>query len=141
MYEIFEQLLLKFGATAYQVAKATGISTATLTNWKKGRYTPKQDKLQKIADYFGVTVEYLMTGKNEPKEKAPELTARDERDIAKDLENIMNKLSAGESGPASYNGEDLDPEAADLFRDELEIALRRLKLINKEKYTNKRYKK
>lgn len=141
MYEIFEQLLLKFGATAYQVAKATGISTATLTNWKKGRYTPKQDKLQKIADYFGVTVEYLMTGKNEPKEKVPELTARDERDIAKDLENIMNKLSAGESGPASYNGEDLDPEAADLFRDELEIALRRLKLINKEKYTNKRYKK
>ena len=141
MYEIFEQLLLKFGATAYQVAKATGISTATLTNWKKGRYTPKQDKLQKIADYFGVTVEYLMTGKNEPKEKAPELTARDERDIAKDLENIMNKLSAGEAGPASYNGEDLDPEAADLFRDELEIALRRLKLINKEKYTNKRYKK
>ena len=141
MYEIFEQLLLKFGATAYQVAKATGISTATLTNWKKGRYTPKQDKLQKIADYFGVTVEYLMTGKNVPKEKAPELTARDERDIAKDLENIMSKLSAGESGPASYNGEDLDPEAADLFRDELEIALRRLKLINKEKYTNKRYKK
>ena len=141
MYEIFEQLLLKFGATAYQVAKATGISTASLTNWKKGRYTPKQDKLQKIADYFGVTVEYLMTGKNEPKEKVPELTARDERDIAKDLENIMNKLSAGESGPASYNGEDLDPEAADLFRDELEIALRRLKLINKEKYTNKRYKK
>ena len=141
MYEIFEHLLLKFGVTAYQVAKATGISTATLTNWKKGRYTPKQDKLQKIADYFGVTVEYLMTGKHEPKEKAPELTARDERDIAKDLENIMNKLSAGESGPASYNGEDLDPEAADLFRDELEIALRRLKLINKEKYTNKRYKK
>ena len=141
MYEIFEQLLLKFGVTAYQVAKATGISTATLTNWKKGRYTPKQDKLQKIADYFGVTVEYLMTGKNEPKEKAPELNAKDERDIAKDLENIMNKLSAGEAGPASYNGEDLDPEAADLFRDELEIALRRLKMINKEKYTNKRYKK
>ena len=74
-------------------------------------------------------------------DSAPELTARDERDIAKDLENIMNKLSAGEAGPASYNGEDLDPEAADLFRDELEIALRRLKLINKEKYTNKRYKK
>ena len=77
MYEIFEQLLLKFGVTAYQVAKATGISTATLTNWKKGRYTPKQDKLQKIADYFGVTVEYLMTGKNEPKEKANKIINED----------------------------------------------------------------
>ena len=109
---------------------------------KLGQSTPNAANIKKIADYFGVTVDFLMTGKEDTeKEKAPELTARDERDIAKDLENIMNKLSAGESGPASYNGEDLDPEAADLFRDELEIALRRLKLINKEKYTNKRYKK
>lgn len=141
MYEIFEQLLLKHGITAYRVAKETGITTATLTNWKQGKYTPKQDKLQKIADYFGVTVDYLMTGKEETKEKDPELTARDERDIAKDLENIMAKLSAGEEGPASYDGEELDPEAAELFRDELELALRRLKIINKEKYTPKKYKK
>ncbi len=141
MYEIFEQLLSKYGVTAYRVAKETGITTATLTNWKQGKYTPKQDKLQKIADYFGVTVEYLMTGKNEPKEKAPELTSRDERDIAKDLNNIMEKLTSGEAGPASYDGEALNPEAAALFKDELEIALRRLKLINKEKYTPKKYKK
>ena len=68
-------------------------------------------------------------------------TARDERDIKKDLDNIMEKLTAGEAGPASYDGENLDPEAAELFKDELEIALRRLKLINKEKYTPKKYKK
>lgn len=141
MYDIFVKLLEKYGVTAYKVSKATGIAGSTFSDWKSGRSTPKQEKLQKIADYFGVTVEYLMTGKEEPKEKAPELTAKDERDIAKDLERIMEKLTAGESGPASYNGEDLDPEAAALFKDELEIALRRLKMINKEKYTNKRYKK
>lgn len=62
MYEIFEQLLSKYGVTAYRVAKETGITTATLTNWKQGKYTPKQDKLQKIADYFGVSLDYLMTG-------------------------------------------------------------------------------
>ena len=141
MYEVFERLLAKHGITAYKVAKATGITTATLSSWKKGRYAPKQEKLQKIADYFGVTIEYLMTGKEEPEEKAPELTAKDERDITKDVDRIMEKLTSGENGPASYNGEALDPEAAELFKDELEIALRRLKVINKEKYTNKRYKK
>ena len=52
--------------------------------------------MKKIADYFGVTVEYLMTGKNVPKEKAPELTAKDERDIKKDLDNIMEKMRKGE---------------------------------------------
>ena len=141
MYEIFEKLCMAHNVTPYRVCKDTGITTASISNWKAGRYSPKVEKLQKIADYFGVTVEYLMTGKEETKEKAPGRTAKDERDIAKDLDRIMEKLTAGESGPASYNGEDLDPEAAALFKDELEIALRRLKLINKEKYTNKRYKK
>lgn len=109
---------------------------------KLGQSTPNAAKIKKIADYFDVTVDYLMTGKEDvAQEKVPELTARDERDIAKDLDNIMNKLTSGESGPASYDGEELDPEAAALFKDELEIALRRLKMINKEKYTNKRYKK
>ena len=141
MYEVFEQLLQKHGVTPYKVAKEAGVTQTALSNWKSGRSTPSSKTLQKIADYFGVTVDYLMTGIENGKEKSPELTARDEKDIAKDLDNIMNKLAAGESGPASYNGEELDPEAAELFRDELEIALRRLKLINKKKYTNKRYKK
>ena len=60
MYSIFEQLLQQNGTSAYKVCKETGISQATLTSWKMGRYTPKQDKLQKIADYFGVSLDYLM---------------------------------------------------------------------------------
>lgn len=63
MYEIFEQLCKEKGVTAYRVCKETGITTATISNWKAGRYTPKQEKMQKIADYFGVSVDYLMTGK------------------------------------------------------------------------------
>lgn len=62
MYEIFEQLLKTHGVTPYRVAKETGITTATLTSWKQGKYTPKPEKMQKIADYFNVSLEYLMTG-------------------------------------------------------------------------------
>lgn len=60
MYTKFEKLLQKNGLTAYKVAADTGISTATLSNWKKGRYTPKVDKLQILADYFGVSLEYFL---------------------------------------------------------------------------------
>ena len=141
MYEIFEQLLQKYGVTPYKVSKATGVSQSSLSDWKLGKITPKTSTLQKIADYFGVTIDYLMTGNNAPKQKEIELTARDERDIAKDLASIMEKLQSGENGPASYNGEELSPEASELFREELEIALKRLKIINKEKYTPKKYKK
>ncbi len=65
MYEIFEQLLQKFSITSYKVAKETGVSQSTLSDWKRGISTPKQDKLQKLADYFNVSLEYLMTGEEQ----------------------------------------------------------------------------
>lgn len=66
MYSMFEKLCEERGVTPYRVAKDTGITTATLSNWKKGRYVPKADKLQRIADYFGVPLRYLMTGEKPP---------------------------------------------------------------------------
>ena len=77
MYEIFEQLLKEHGVTAYRVSKETGVTTATLTSWKQGKYTPKPEKLQKIADYFGVSLSYLMTGKDEvPDGESPKITLK-----------------------------------------------------------------
>ena len=61
-YENFERLCNLNNVRPGTVSKATGISTATLTSWKQGKYTPKQDQLQLIADYFNVSLEYLMTG-------------------------------------------------------------------------------
>lgn len=62
MYEVFEQLLQKYNVTSYKVSKETGITQTALSNWKSGRSTPTTKTLQKIADYFGVTIDYLMTG-------------------------------------------------------------------------------
>lgn len=140
LYEQIRDIAKSKGYSVNRLEQELGFARSSINKFNKNK--PSVEKLQQIADFLNVSLDFLMTGQETPKaDKSPELTAGDERDIAKDLENIMNKLSAGEAGPASYNGEDLDPEAADLFRDELEIALRRLKLINKEKYTNKRYKK
>lgn len=60
MYKKYAELRDKFGVTDYEVAQRTGVSTSTLSNWKAGRYTPKVDKIQKIAFYFGVGVEELL---------------------------------------------------------------------------------
>lgn len=118
-----------------RLEKDLGFSNGYIGQLRKG--VLPDDRLRAIADYLDVTTQYLMVGDDSEK-PAPVLTARDERDIAKDLNRIMEKLSAGEDGPASYDGEELDPEAAELFRDELDLALRRLKIINKEKYGHKR---
>ncbi len=62
MYEIFEQLLQKFGVTTYQVSKATGIGQSTFSSWKSRRNLISGEKAKLIADYFNVSVDYLMTG-------------------------------------------------------------------------------
>ena len=62
MYSKYAELRDKAGITDYEVAKKTGVSTSTLSNWKAGRYTPKADKIQKIATYFGVGIETLLKG-------------------------------------------------------------------------------
>lgn len=71
MYSIFEMLCEKNGITPYKVGKETGIATSTLSDWKNGKSTPKQDKLKLISDFFNVSVDYLMTGKEKEKPDIP----------------------------------------------------------------------
>ena len=59
-YKIFESLLKMHNLTVYKVSKATGIAQSTFSDWKSGRSTPKADKLKKIADFFDVSVSYLL---------------------------------------------------------------------------------
>ena len=63
-YDIFENLLKINKTTAYRVSKETGISAATLSDWKSGRSVPKLDKMKLIAEFFGVSLEYMLTGED-----------------------------------------------------------------------------
>ena len=63
MYEIYQRLLDEKGLKNADVARATGISNMTLSDWKRGKSVPKSDKMQKIAEFLNVTEDYLRTGK------------------------------------------------------------------------------
>ena len=141
MYENFSKLLQKYGVTPYKVSKETGVSQSTLSDWKRGISTP--DKLQKIADYFGVPLTYFLveSANASNAEKSQELTVKDERDIARDMENIRSKLLSGSDGPLSYDGEPIPEEDAELLLGQIELMMRRLKPINKEKYNPNKNKK
>ncbi|MDF2485687.1 MAG: helix-turn-helix protein [Herbinix sp.] len=64
MYDIFDQLLQRYNVTAYKVGKETGIASSTFTDWKNGKSSPKNEKLKLIADFFGVSVDYLSGNTN-----------------------------------------------------------------------------
>ena len=134
MYEVFAQLLQKHGVSPYKVSKDTGVTQTSLSNWKTGKSTPTTKTLQRLADYFGVTLDYLMTGKEEPKEKSPELTARDEKDITKTLNKVMEQFENNENGPLYYDGEEIDETSRILIRNAFEYIIRETKKENKVKY-------
>ena len=138
MYEIFEKLLKERGITAYRVSKETGITTATLTSWKQGRYTPKPEKLQKIANYLDVSLEYLMTGGDTQKKKETVITEKDEKDIAIRLENAILDLENNQEA-LMFSGEPLDDETRELLKASLENSIRIAKINAKQKFTPKKY--
>ena len=138
MYEVFEQLLQKNGVTPYKVAKEAGVTQTALSNWKSGRSTPTTKTLQKIADYFGVTIDYLMTGKDVDSPK-PQLNAKDARDIEKIIEHTREQLLSQEG--LMFDGDPASPEAVDSILAAMQIGMEMAKKKNKEKYTPKKYKK
>lgn len=61
MYKRYVELRENKGVTDYKVSLETGIPKSTFSEWKAGRSKPKIEKLKKIADYFGVTVDYFLS--------------------------------------------------------------------------------
>ncbi len=62
MYEKFQALMDERGMTPYRVSKETGISQSTLSDWKNGRITPKMDKIETLAKFFNVSMDYFVLG-------------------------------------------------------------------------------
>ena len=127
MYEIFAKLLEERGVTAYKVSKATGIAGSTFSDWKNGRSTPKQDKLQKIADYFGVSVDFLITGK----EKVA--VAQEEHiDLKAEFNRIKKLLESGENAPLYFDGQPADQEIINLLLDQIKISVALMERMRKK---------
>ena len=78
-YDIFENLLKINKTTVYRVSKETGISASTLSDWKSGRSVPKLDKMRLIAEFFGVSREYMLTGEEPLAESDPQADATFEK--------------------------------------------------------------
>ena len=65
MYSKYVKLRDEKGVRDADVSRATGIDQSTFTDWKNGKCNPKVEKLMKIADYFGITLDEFVR-KEEP---------------------------------------------------------------------------
>lgn len=62
-WENYYQLCKNNKTTPAEVAKALGFSAGSQTKWKNG-VIPNSEALMRLADYFGVTTDYLLGRSN-----------------------------------------------------------------------------
>lgn len=92
-WDNFVLLCDRAGKSPNAVAAEIGFkSTGTVTGWKDGKI-PYERNLKKIAEYFGVTIDYLLTGE---KEKAPGITAESLTDEEQELISIWRSVMSPE---------------------------------------------
>lgn len=97
-YEIVEKLMQAKGVKPSDVSRDTGIPSSVFTDWKKGRYNPKADKIFALAQYFEVPMEVFFENED-----------RIEYYVAQIQGNIRNYLDQkplyrASAGQGAYNG-------------------------------------
>lgn len=141
-----KELRSKRNITQEELAKVIGVTTSMVGMYETGARKPSFEVLNKIADYFNVSTDYLLGREhkgmevlNESTKDLPALSPKDERDIAKDLGRTLANLESNEA--LAFEGEPLTEEDRELLKISLENSMRLAKQLAKKKFTPKKYKK
>ena len=119
-------------------------SAQVVSNWERGYTTSiNQDDILKLSNAFGIAIEKLVDKdaslfESSPKTSTgglPTLTPKDERQIARDLENIVDSLN----GAAAMSDDPEDEEDREMLRAALLHAMTLSKRMAKKKFTPKKY--
>jgi transcriptional regulator with XRE-family HTH domain len=135
-----KQLREEKGLLQKDIARIIGITDSAIGHYERGARFPDPETLRKLAEYFGVSVDYLLgrTDVRTPTQPwRPAITPKDEKDIAKDLERIMSDLTQAD-GLMFYN-EPMTDEDKQLIKEAIEFGLKIAKVRNKERFTPKKY--
>jgi transcriptional regulator with XRE-family HTH domain len=130
----------KKNLTQLEVARQLNMGRSNFGHIENDRVIPNSNDLDKIANILDSTSDYLLGRTNDsqtPYLNEVTLTPKDNRDIAKDLEEL---LAALESNVAlAFNGEPMDDETKRLFHISLENSMRLAKEMAKQKFTPNKY--
>ncbi|WP_332649751.1 helix-turn-helix domain-containing protein [Lysinibacillus sp. 54212] len=106
------------------VAEKIGVARTTYTAYENGTKTPPPETLSIIANYFDVSVDYLL-GRD-----------KEEKDIAKRMQQLRNDLQNAEG--LAFDGEPMSDEARESLLEAMEFGVRLAKKNNK-KFIPKKY--
>lgn len=128
-----DNLIKEKKMTRAELERKLDFSAGSLRNWNKS--TPSGDKIQKVADFFDVSADYLL-GRTD-KRHYYDLTEKDKQDIALQAEKLLEGLDS--DAETNYYGEPLDDEDKEKLYDAIQLALSLTKVKAKKKFTPKKY--
>jgi transcriptional regulator with XRE-family HTH domain len=130
------------GTSPTSLLKKLGMSTSSVTSWKNG-VAPSLKTVYQLAEALGIDPSQLLEESGETQggdtKKAPALTEKDKRDVAKDVARIMESLEDG--GELMFDGVPMSDEARASMAAAMRIGLEEARRRNKETYTPKKFKK
>lgn len=120
--------------TQTEVAKYLGVTRQAYNNYELGNRQLNPDMLDKLADYFNVTTDYLLG-----REDKTTLTTKDKKEITEILESTRQQLLSQEG--LMFDGEPASEEDVQKIIMAMQMGMEMIKKENKEKYTPKKYRK
>jgi hypothetical protein len=143
--EIIKKLINENSPSVKAFAESIDMPYTTLRSMlERGIGNASIDNVLKVCKKLDITTEELEKMANgEEINKDPELTAKDERDIQRELEKMIEGLESN-NAYAAFDGEtmdEMDEEDKELLIASLENSLRLAKRLAKQKFTPKKYRK
>lgn len=109
-FDVFQSLCEKKGISCKKAVEEIGLSNSIATKWKRTGAIPKGETINRIAEYFGVTADYLL-GKSQAESSADVLDAvdiafygeyreldEDQKETVRDMVRIMRERRAIKQG-------------------------------------------
>ena len=122
------------GLSQKEIAEYLGISQPAYANYERQAREADYDTLNKLADYFNVTTDYLLG-----REDKTTLTTKDKKEITEILESTRQQLLSQEG--LMFGGEPASEEDVQKIIMAMQMGMEMIKKENKEKYTPKKYRK
>lgn len=137
LYERIDELAKKQKISVFDLSLKLGMSRNAIYQWKKS--VPNVEAVQKVADYFNVSVDYLLGREDKQPEPYYALTDKEKNDIAIQAEKLMEGIENGEN--LNFYGEPATKDQKDRLLLAIKTAMEMNKQEAKMKYTPKKYRK
>lgn len=117
-----------------ELAKMANINKSVMSRIENGDRAVRDDELREIAKSLNVSADYLIGRSSEPM-----LTRAEQRDIARNVEDMKQSLENG-SLRMSLDGKEITDEVKEFILDQIENTITLAKIKAKDKFTPKKYK-